>query len=180
MDLSNIVFIENKPKKSIPKKKSSGNKKRDGGKTTKTGQAKTPVVKARTTLAKGHKAKRGQPQTRRQQRVERSPNDNSKLQTQTIKKKPETLECAKLPEKRWVKVPPKDGEPQSKKRNGKTYHWCSHCGYWGLHIPGKAKHCQKADPLAHLLSYFGGKRQSPGKPQNPPDCTEMDCDDISL
>lgn len=30
----------------------------------------------------------------------------------------------------WKKVPPDQGEPETKTMRGKTWHWCAHCGRW--------------------------------------------------
>jgi len=39
----------------------------------------------------------------------------------------------------WKKVPPKDGEPTTKNRDNKTYHWCQDHSAWTLHDPEKCE-----------------------------------------
>ena len=41
----------------------------------------------------------------------------------------------------WKKVAPKDGEPNTKVVNGRTYHWCKHHQLWTSH---KESECKKA------------------------------------
>jgi hypothetical protein len=35
----------------------------------------------------------------------------------------------------WMKVPPKSGEPTTKSKDSKTYHWCKHHKAWVMHKP---------------------------------------------
>jgi hypothetical protein len=39
----------------------------------------------------------------------------------------------------WKKVPPRPGEPKTKKFRGKTYHWCNNHKMWCLHKPSECK-----------------------------------------
>ena len=39
------------------------------------------------------------------------------------------------PPEEWKKVPPKEGEPKTKQKNGKTYYWCEDHQLWCLHKP---------------------------------------------
>ena len=38
----------------------------------------------------------------------------------------------RVPKAAWKAKPPSSNEPQSKDVDGKTWHWCQHCGYWCL------------------------------------------------
>jgi hypothetical protein len=39
----------------------------------------------------------------------------------------------------WKKVPPRPGEPKTKKYKGKTYYWCTNHKMWCLHKPSECK-----------------------------------------
>ena len=39
----------------------------------------------------------------------------------------------------WMKIPPKEGEKQSKTVEGKEYHWCQHHEGWTRHKPSECK-----------------------------------------
>jgi hypothetical protein len=67
--------------------------------------------------------------------------------------------------KEWNKVAPKPGEPTTKHRRGKTYHWCSHCQFWALHRPGQGKACKGGgtlDPLKNLTEGFNNSNNREG------------------
>ena len=38
----------------------------------------------------------------------------------------------RVPKAAWKAKPPSSNEPQSKDVDGKTWHWCQHCGFWHL------------------------------------------------
>ena len=168
MDLSNVVFLESQPTKT--KKKTTQNK------TNKTAL---------------HKKQRRKVKANKPDRMVVEITDRSALKTKQRKKngkaqkkpqqKAKARKEAEFPPANWVKVPPANGEPNTKQKNGKTYHWCHHCKYWGLHLPGKGKLCQAVDPLAHLLSYFGGRplvspSQQPQTRTQPDENSLMDID----
>ena len=129
MDLSNVVFIDENPSGNKAKANTAGKKpKANNKKKTKKSDSKKTSKKV---PLKGGKTKRAKPQKPQRQ--------------------------AKALSKNWFKTPPKDQEPHTKRRRGRTYHWCPHCRFWSLHAPGTSKVCQAVDPLAHLLNYFGTK-----------------------
>lgn len=165
MDLSNVVFIEDKPKSQKDKAKGikKGNGKKGNGKKVK----KVPL--------KGRAVKHNKPQ-KSTTRTNRAALENKKkfLKDEPAKGKPKD----KLPTNR-NKVPPKNGAPKTKRHGGKTYHWCPHCNFWSFHKPGKGKRCQAVDPLNHLLNYFGGNAISQPH-QRQPENVPMVWDDISL
>jgi hypothetical protein len=39
----------------------------------------------------------------------------------------------------WKRIPPRSGEPKTKKFKGKTYHWCTNHNLWCLHKPSECK-----------------------------------------
>ena len=43
----------------------------------------------------------------------------------------------------WKRVPPTDGEPNPKNKNGKLYHWCVKHQAWTVHTPSQ---CDLPDP----------------------------------
>jgi hypothetical protein len=46
---------------------------------------------------------------------------------------------ARKPMPEWKLKPPAQGEPKTKKVDGKTYHWCTNHKMWMLHMPAECK-----------------------------------------
>jgi hypothetical protein len=46
----------------------------------------------------------------------------------------------------WKKIPPRSGEPKTKKFKGKTYHWCTNHNMWCLHKPSECKLKSESSP----------------------------------
>jgi len=184
MDLSNVVFIEEKPKSrkskgSNVKTKGISNKKSNG------------TNKVKMVSLKGRAVKYNKPMKKQNNVVKKAGRVVQKgIKTAKKNGPPKIIKAdEKLLEdlsQHWNKVPPKDGEPKTKKHHGKIYHWCHYCKFWSFHKPGKGKKCQAVDPVAHLLNYFGGKNMShESQPQSQSFQDDhqvelMDCDDLSL
>ena len=182
MDLSNVVFLEDKPKQS--RKNNKGNKKKKD-----TGKDKVKKVPLKRRAVKHNKPQKPQNANKVATSVVRKGTTKKKVQKVAGPRKTKPVEDNKLQEKdpsqHWNKIPPKDGEPKTKKHNGKTYHWCPYCKFWAFHKPGKGQRCQAVDPLGHLLTYFGGGKnasqsQSQPQSQNAAPIESMDWDEISL
>jgi hypothetical protein len=46
----------------------------------------------------------------------------------------------------WKKIPPRPGEPRTKKFKGKTYYWCLNHEMWCLHMPSECKLKAESSP----------------------------------
>ena len=61
-------------------------------------------------------------------------------------------------QKGWKKVAPNPGKPEAIEREGRTYHWCDHCGRWSTthstatHTGKKNTDTSKSADSANLLS----------------------------
>jgi hypothetical protein len=51
----------------------------------------------------------------------------------TKNKKNTSMKSHQKKDEAWKKLPPKDGEPQTKEVNGKKFQWCVHHMAWGVH-----------------------------------------------
>ena len=49
---------------------------------------------------------------------------------------------------KWKKIPPKDGEPTTKIREGRTYHWCTKHQMWCMHTSEECRYDPESGTVA--------------------------------